>query len=107
MAKDAMSIGLAIRRRLWYQPALVEEVRPMHYQENRIQTAYVYSFTVWPDETWDFDKAVFELFRATSIRVEMPFSPENFERFRSGLSHHGLTLREIERVPYAEPETID
>jgi hypothetical protein len=29
-----------------------------------------------------------------------------FERFRSGLSHHGLTLREVGRVPYVEPEPV-
>lgn len=65
-----------------------------------------YSFCVWPDETWGFDKSVFDLFRMFNHRIEMTFTLDEFNRFRSGLSHHGLTLREIERVPCAEPENI-
>jgi hypothetical protein len=67
---------------------------------------YVYSFSVWPDETWKFERAVFALFGMLTARIEMIFTRPEFERFRSGLSHHGLTLREIERVPYHEPETV-
>lgn len=68
---------------------------------------YVYSFSVWPDETWKMDRAVYELFRAIGTRVEInPCTHETFEKFRSGLSHHGLTLREVERVPYVEPESL-
>lgn len=65
-----------------------------------------YSFSTWPDETWYFDKAVFQLFEMLKYRVEFDFTESQFERFRSGLSHHGLTLREIERVPYFEPERV-
>lgn len=67
---------------------------------------YHYSFQVWPDETWDFDPAVLELFKVRRERVELDFTERAFERFRSGLSHHGLTLREVERVPYIEPEPV-
>ena len=67
---------------------------------------YVYSFQVWPDETWNFDPAVYELFKVRQGRVELDFFESDFERFRSGLSHHGLTLREVERVPYTEPEPV-
>jgi hypothetical protein len=67
---------------------------------------YVYSFQVWPDETWSFDPAVYELFRMMRGRIELEFTAADFERFRSGLSHHGLTLREVERVPYNEPESV-
>ena len=67
---------------------------------------YAYSFSVWPDETWGFGRAVFDLFRMLGARVEMNFTPEEFQRFRSALSHHGLTLREAERVPYHEPEAV-
>lgn len=65
-----------------------------------------YSFAVWPDETWRFDHAMFTLFEALGGRVELEFTPDQFERFRSGLSHHGLTLREVERVPHHEPEAV-
>lgn len=65
-----------------------------------------YRFSVWPDETWSLDPAMFALFGAMSGRVEMVLSPDEFERFRSGLSHHGLTLREVERVPHHEPEPV-
>jgi hypothetical protein len=67
---------------------------------------FVYGFSVWPDETWTFDQAVYRVFEIMSSRVELDFSESEFERFRSGLSHHGLTLREVERVPYIEPEAI-
>ncbi|HEY7312814.1 MAG TPA: hypothetical protein VH643_25850 [Gemmataceae bacterium] len=58
---------------------------------------YVYCFAVWPNETWRFDAVVYELFRHLEWRVEMRFTEAEFERFRSGLSHAGLTLREVER----------
>lgn len=68
-----------------------------------------YCFSVWPDETWKREKrsaqSFFQLFQLFG-RVEMTFTPAEFEVFRSGLSHHGLTLREIERVPFHMPEAI-
>jgi hypothetical protein len=67
---------------------------------------YVYSFVVWPDETWNFDRAVYDLFRVLTSRVEMHFTEGEFERFRSALSHHGLTLREATRRPYVRPESV-
>jgi hypothetical protein len=67
---------------------------------------FSYSFSPWPDETWNFDPAVIELFRMMNGRIELQFTPRAFERFRSGLSHHGITLREITRVPIAEPEPV-
>lgn len=72
-----------------------------------ISAVYAYSFSVWPSETWGFDKAVFQVFEAMGARVEMPFTPEEFERFRSSLSHSGFTLREIERALYHEPEPVN
>jgi hypothetical protein len=67
---------------------------------------FVYSFAVWPDERKGFDPAVFDLFRMLQGRVEMRFTEEQFNRFRAGLARHGLTLREVERVPYMEPEAV-
>lgn len=68
---------------------------------------YVYTFVPWPDETWDFDRAVFDLFRGLTIkRLEMQFTHEEFERFRSTLSHHGITLREVQRRPWVKPESV-
>lgn len=67
---------------------------------------YLYSFCVWPSETWGFHKPLFELFRTINTRVEMEFTVEAFEMFRSQLNHDGFTLREISRVPFSEPETV-
>lgn len=67
---------------------------------------YVYSFVAWPDETWKFERAMYELFRMLNMRIEMDLTEEEFERFRSSLSHHGITLRECSRRPYAEEETV-
>lgn len=67
---------------------------------------YLYSFSPWPDETWGLDPAVFTLFSALDARLEMTLTEAEFERFRSGLSHHGITLREVERVPWVKPESI-
>lgn len=56
----------------------------------------LYSFVAWPDETWKFERAMYDLFRMLSMRVEMMATPDEFERFKSSLSHHGITLREVE-----------
>ena len=78
----------------------------MQREIKRQPKEYAYTFTVWPDETWDFDKVVFDVFRMMPTRVEMNFDADSFEMFRSRLSHHGFTLREIERVPHTEPEPV-
>jgi hypothetical protein len=68
---------------------------------------YTYTFVPWPDETWDFSPAMFDLFRGLAIRrLEMDFTHEEFERFRSALSHHGMTLREVQRRPYVKAESV-
>lgn len=67
---------------------------------------FTYCFSVWPCETWGFDPAIFQLFEMMGGRLEIPFCEPEFERFRSALSHHGLSLREIERVPYCDPEPV-
>ncbi len=67
---------------------------------------YTYCFAVWPSETWGFQRQTFDLFRMLGGRVEVNFTGEEFEAFRSALNRDGLTLREIERVPFHEPETV-
>jgi hypothetical protein len=67
---------------------------------------YVYSFSVWPHETWGFKPSLFRVFEMLTGRVEMVFTHEEFERFRSELSHDGFTMREIERTPCQKPETV-
>ena len=69
-------------------------------------TIYTYAFSPWPDETWNLDPAVYKLFRFIGARVEQQFTETEFEAFRSGLSHHGLTLREVDRWPYHTPEPV-
>lgn len=71
-----------------------------------METKYAYSFCAWPSETWGFKRAMFDLFRMLNGRVEMTFTEREFEQFRSQLGHDGFTLREIERVPYHDPEPI-
>jgi hypothetical protein len=39
-------------------------------------------------------------------RIEMNFTQVEFERFRSEVLECGITLREIQRVPYVKPEII-
>ncbi len=66
---------------------------------------YVYSFVVWPSETWGHEALVFEVFRVVG-RVEMVITEKGFEVMRSHAGHSGLTFREIERVAYQEPEVV-
>lgn len=78
----------------------------MDLAEKSTGTKYAYSFSVWPDESWGFKPALFDLFKMLNSRVEMVFTEREFERFRSELNHDGLTLREVERWRYAEPEPV-
>ncbi len=67
---------------------------------------YTYTFTLWPDETWGFNRALFDVLRLLNTRVEMPFTEDEFEAFRSRLSHDGFTVRGITRVPHQMPEVV-
>ena len=67
---------------------------------------YVYAFCAWPDETWNIDRSMFELFEMLQMKTEKVCTEAEFEAFRSKLSHQGITLREVERWPYHEPETV-
>ncbi len=67
---------------------------------------WTYCFSTWPSETWGFDQSVFQLFEMLKGQVEMVFIERDFEMFRSKLNHAGLTLREVFRVPYVEPEIV-
>lgn len=75
-------------------------------QEQCEPTTFMYCFSVWPDEALDFDKAIYLLFEAMGTRTELQYTEAEFNTFRAGLAKHGLTLREIERVPYVDPETV-
>lgn len=70
---------------------------------------YEYSFAVWPDETNERLRrcqALFDLFRAMLSRVGMEFTESGFNDFREEIGKAGFTLREIERVPHVEPESV-
>lgn len=71
-----------------------------------IPETFNYSFSVWPDEKWSFPHSVFTVFEALNGRIELTLAEPDFERLRSELSHHGITVREIERVPYFPPERV-
>jgi len=67
---------------------------------------YTYSFCVWPHDLAGFSKDLFDVFAMISDHVEMDFTEEAFNRFRSELEHDGFTLREIERWQCSERENI-
>jgi len=67
---------------------------------------YAYRFSLWPDETWGFNSALFDVFLLFNTRVELTFTEAEFEAFRSQLSHDGFTMRGIVRVQYQEPEVV-
>ena len=71
-----------------------------------VSDRFTYSFSVWPAETWDFSRALFDLFRCINTRIDMEFTEPDFERFRSFLNHDGFTLREVTRIPYMKPELV-
>jgi hypothetical protein len=71
---------------------------------------YNYSFQVWPDESkmsrFPPNSALFELFSLMSTRLEITKTEPQFDAFRAELAAAGITLREIERVQYYDPETV-
>jgi hypothetical protein len=68
---------------------------------------YEYTFVPWPDETRDFPRSLFDLFRFLGCRrCEMVFTEEEFGRFRSDLAGVGITLREAGRRPYVGRESV-
>lgn len=67
---------------------------------------YAYTFTVWPDETMPYHDLTFEVFRMLKMRVEYVATEADFATLRGQLARDGFTLREIERVPYCEPESV-
>jgi len=67
---------------------------------------FAYSFSVWPSETRGFRCALFDLFKMLNFAVEMNFTERDFDQFRLDLLYDGFTLREIERHPYVEPESV-
>ena len=75
-------------------------------------TKYTYSFLVWPGERtggWTglgLCCEVYEVFIRLNTRVEMVFTENEFETFRSRLGVDGFSLPDMERVPYHDPEAI-
>jgi hypothetical protein len=69
--------------------------------------SYEYSFSTWPDEECSrWNRATFALFKMLTGRIVMEFTERAFNDFREDLAKVGLTLREIERVPYSQPVTV-
>ncbi|MBX9581006.1 MAG: hypothetical protein K2X87_11915 [Gemmataceae bacterium] len=69
---------------------------------------YEYRFNVWPDEESPrWNTAAYDVFRMLGGRVvALDFTEREFNDFREDLSRVGLTLREIERVPFHSPEGV-
>lgn len=67
---------------------------------------YVYTFTVWPAETFGFSRNLFLVFEFLNGRIERQLTADEFETFRSDLNRQGLTLREILRQPAKDWELI-
>lgn len=72
-----------------------------------MQGEFLYSFTVSPDEQrYRENSAVVKLFRIINNRIELRMHERCFDEFRAALTISGIVVREIERVPYHEPERI-
>lgn len=69
-------------------------------------TKYLYYFDVWPDETWNHPRALFDFFRIYHRTVEKVFTEDEFQRFRSEMGHAGFTLRGVTRRLYTELEAV-
>ncbi len=64
---------------------------------------YDYEFSAWPAGG---TPARYSLYRQAFARTVMTFTPEEFAVFADQLAQDGITLREVTRVPYHEPETV-
>jgi len=71
-----------------------------------VDPQYNYSFSVWPREDGGWKSAMFTLFRMFNGRIELQMGEFSFKKFREDLESQGVTLREIERVPYVVPERV-
>jgi hypothetical protein len=69
---------------------------------------YTYVFSAWPDETLaEIPQCVLDLFELLkNPKMEMQFTEEQFEAFRQDVYSFGITLREVERFPYHDPESV-
>jgi hypothetical protein len=67
---------------------------------------YTYTFTPWPNEMIRHPAGLFRLFEALKCSIKEQFTEAEFALFRGQLAQFGLTLREISRVPYVEPEAV-
>lgn len=66
-----------------------------------------YSFSVWIEEGHPrINRSVVQLLSVMNYRIVMKFTPAEFREFRDEISKFGLSLREIERVPFTLPETV-
>lgn len=65
---------------------------------------FSYTFSVAPDEAQP--QVVRDLFAMLAARFQLEFTESEFRSFRMELQKAGFTLREIERVPYLEPEAV-
>lgn len=67
---------------------------------------WVYSFSLWPDETWNFSRSLFNVFTMMTGRMDLNLTEAEFEKIRSDLGHDGFTMREVERWPYHPPQSV-
>lgn len=67
---------------------------------------WAYSFVAWPAHDRGFNTSVFDLFEHLKSRVEIVVTERGFEAYRDDLATFGITMREIERVPWSEPESV-
>jgi hypothetical protein len=67
---------------------------------------WVYGFSVWPVEGRKIEREVFECFENLKGRIEFVWTAQHFEKARSALSHFGLVMHEITRVPWNQEENV-
>ena len=61
---------------------------------------YVYSFVVWPNETYEaHPQALFDYFRKFRRCTEMIFTEDGFRKFRAEMASAGFRLAECIRRP--------
>jgi hypothetical protein len=70
---------------------------------------YEYYFAMWVDEPQWRDKPAWSICHYLKMKqggIAMVTTEEMFNEFRDKVNECGFSLREIERVPYVEPEVV-
>jgi len=67
---------------------------------------YDYEFSIWVTQPTRFSISFIELLAMMSVRYTVELSEDLFFVFRHDLLIDGIELKEIERKPHHNPETV-